>query len=199
MPWKTKEHTTAPINSKYEFSSVIPPRSFLLFEVSRQPPWGPHISPLPPHLSPQSLQPSKEVGDPPVWKLALHPHPTPHPQQGLGMGGDSSKKICFWTITPRCKSWKRVEAKLSAESKPYCLSGRSAQIQPPSFRHRSPFPLPPLPQPALTPSLSGNIGWEPPRPLAHPSLPPQPRKVGAGLGERDEVGAGMRKPPELEV
>lgn len=32
-----------------------------------------------------------------------------------------------------------------------------------------------------------------------PPLPPQPRKVGAGLGEREEVGAGMGKRPELEV
>lgn len=59
------------INLKYEFTSETPPKCFLLFQVSKQPPWGAHNPPLNPVANVCNLVKKLETCQ--SGNFALHP------------------------------------------------------------------------------------------------------------------------------
>lgn len=125
-----------------------------------------------------------------IHKPPLYPNPAPkvcnlvkkleicqpgnfawHPQAKVGDGRRFLWKAPFLENNPQVQELRVEEAKLTAGSKPYCLSGRSAQIQPPSFRHRSFFhsrPFLGLPSPRVQ---AGKAGKKPRVPSPSPSSP----------------------------
>lgn len=175
IPFKVKEQTTTHINLKYEFTSQTPLKCFLLFKVSRYPA-GAHTVHHP-QPSPQSLQPSKEVGDLPARKLCLAP-------PNAGREGRRFLREALFQSPPGASSESAEEAELSAGSKPHCLSGRSAQISTSCLR--TPLPLStPAPSPA---GPHPEFNWErgarapsSPGPPLPPSLP-SPAKLRPGRG-----------------
>lgn len=152
-----------------------------------------------PQASPQSLQPSEEVGDLPVRKLYFAPLPTPRARVR------DSGRLC----RPDLCLDNNPQVPELPEGRGGHAEGRKQALLSlwkmcPNSISSLQTPLPPLPQPILARGSRAGMSGKgspilPPHPQPCPPSPFRPRKVQAGLGERNAVGAGMGERPELEL